>query len=177
MTVRLELFYWLLFGGGLLLACLLDLFSRRIPNWLTVAVLMTGLLARGLHAGPLASAWGLLGALMGGAVLIYPFKRGWLAGGDVKLLIAVGGWLGPRWLPEAALVMTFSGGIIALFYLLRAPRDERRGMLTNLKLSAMSMTIVADEGRSHRLSPPYALAIAAGAAWTVCAHAAVFLQR
>lgn len=176
MTVRLEGFYWLLFGGGLALACLLDLIWRRIPNWLTVSLLAAALVGRVVHGGAMSAVWGLAGALIGGAVLLYPFKRRWVAGGDVKLLIAVGAWLGPRWVPEAALVMTLSGGLVALVYLLKAPRDERRGMLTNLKLSAMSMAIVADEGRSHRLSPPYALAITAGAAWTVWSHAALFLQ-
>lgn len=172
MDVALDGFYWFLFTGALLLASVLDLYRRRVPNWLTVALALTGLVGRLLHGGFLASAWGAAGLLLGVALLIVPFARGWLGGGDVKLLGAVGVWFGPRLLLEAALVTALVGGVFALVYLLRAPRAERRDMVRNLKLSAISMSIVAGEGRSHALSPPYAPAIAAGALWVLWSHAA-----
>lgn len=169
-------FYWIVFGAGLLLASVLDLYKRRLPNWLTMALLAAGLTVRLLHAGFWAFALGLLGALIAALLLILPFARGWLGGGDVKLFAAVGAWLGPRWVLEAALVAAVAGGVLSIFFLLRAPPAVRRDMVRNLKLSAIEMTIVAGERRPHRLSPPYAPAIAAGAAWTVWAHAAALLH-
>ena len=176
MDLRLDGFSWLVLAGGLLLACALDLRSRRLPNWLTVSLFVGGVTAHGLQSGAFAAGWCALGALVGLILAVIPFRRGWLAGGDVKLFAAVGAWIGPRWVLEAALAVSIAGGVIALIYLLRAPADARRDMLRNLKLSAIEMTIVAGERRPHELSPPYAPAITVGAVWTVWAHAALFLQ-
>jgi len=72
-----------------------DLRERKIPNWLTVPLLVAGLLFRG------ATEFfpGLLDALGGLGVGFGIFLVLWLcrgsAGGDVKFMAAVGAWLGP----------------------------------------------------------------------------------
>lgn len=177
MDLRLDSFYWIVWGGGLLLASILDFRVRRIPNWLTVSLFTSGVCAHGLREGVLLAGWGVLGAWVGGSLLLIPFMRGWLGGGDVKLMAAVGAWVGPRWVLEVALASAVAGGLVALVYLWRAPQSARRVMVRNLALSAITMTIVAGEQRPRQLSPPYAPAIAAGAVWTLWAHAALFISR
>ena len=152
-----------LFLSVLLSACLFDLLTRKVPNWLTMGLLCAGLGARYVELGLEGVGMGLLGALAGFAVLIYPFHRRWVAGGDVKLLIAIGAWLGPVELGLAALVGSVAGGLLSLYYLLRSPGARQKEILTNLRLTFLIRTIPDIGPRSKRESPPYTLALAAGA--------------
>src|SRR5262245_36842504 len=85
-----------LFVVGMAVAAACDLRSRRIPNEVTVSILLLGLVARGLGGGPTELVWGLAGAATGLTSLLLPFGARWLGGGDVKLAAAAGAWLGPR---------------------------------------------------------------------------------
>ena len=76
-------------------ACVFDLRTRRIPNWLTFG---SAALALGFQfaAGGLSGVGhGILGWMTGVAVLLTPFLLGGMGGGDVKLVGALGAWLGP----------------------------------------------------------------------------------
>ena len=82
----------------LLAAALIDTRTRRIPNWLTLSLLLAGLL-RGAFAPPLGlSGFGLGGALLGmlaGFAAGFPlFALGARGAGDAKLYTAAGAWLG-----------------------------------------------------------------------------------
>src|SRR4030095_1932515 len=85
----------LLVGLTAVVGCLHDLRNRRIPNYLTFGSAALAVLYAGVAAG-----WaGLCVALAGwsvGIVLFIPFflLRG-MGGGDVKLLAALGAWVGP----------------------------------------------------------------------------------
>ena len=78
-------------------AALLDWRTGRIPNWLTLGALVA---AMPLHAWMTASAtghaplegvkWSLLGAVVCAAPLTMGWRIGWIAGGDVKLVAAMG---------------------------------------------------------------------------------------
>lgn len=153
----------LLFLTALAAACFFDIFVRRVPNWLSVGLLCAGLGARLAEYGWQAAGLGLLGALAGLVVLFYPFHRRWVAGGDVKVLMAMGAWLGPKWLLLALLVASAAGGVLSLFYLLRSGSEQRREILTNLRLTVYLRNIPDIGSRSKRESPPYTLALAAGA--------------
>lgn len=153
----------LLFFTVLLAACLFDLLSRRVPNWLTVGMLCAGLGARYAEQGIEEAGMGLLGAFIGLLILFFPFHKRWVAGGDVKLLAAMGAWLGPRDVVLAALFGSVAGGLLSLYYLLRSPSGRRREILTNLRLTFWLRSIPDIGPRSKRESPPYTLALAAGA--------------
>ena len=153
----------ILFLTVLIAACLYDVLTRRVPNWLTVGMLCAGLGARFVEHGIEAAGMGILGAVAGLAILIFPFHKRWVAGGDVKLLVAIGAWLGPLELALAALVASVVGGLLSVYYLLRSPGERQKEILTNLRLSFFIRTIPDIGPRSKRESPPYTLALAAGA--------------
>jgi prepilin peptidase CpaA len=89
---------------------------RRIPNWLTVPTALCGLAYHTFwpHGwGPLAS---LGGFALGFAILLLPWLLGGGGMGDVKLLAALGAWLGPL----LTLVAFALGGCLATAWILVA---------------------------------------------------------
>lgn len=93
-------------------AALMDLRWRRIPNWLVLAGFVAALVIRAVD-GPVQVGWGLAGAGLGMALLFPFYMIGGMGGGDVKLLGAVGAFLGPSRLLVALLVMALAGGLMA----------------------------------------------------------------
>jgi prepilin peptidase CpaA len=95
-------------------ACVTDLRTRRIPNRLTFGASAAAMLFHlwtGGGAGLLGSASGWLV----GVALFMPFfaLRG-LGAGDVKLLAALGGWLGPMMIVYVAFHAAIAGGVLAI---------------------------------------------------------------
>jgi prepilin peptidase CpaA len=95
-------------------ACWFDVRTRRIPNWLTFPAAALGLVAAtAAHGGPgtVSSAVGLLVGLM----LFFPlFVLKGLGAGDVKLMGALGAWLGTAVVLGVAFYTTLAGGVLAL---------------------------------------------------------------
>jgi prepilin peptidase CpaA len=95
-------------------ACVTDVRSRRIPNILTFGAAACGLLFHLSVAGlpGLATA---VGGWATGVALFLPFflLRG-MGAGDVKLLAALGAWLGPMQTIWLALFASMAGGVMAL---------------------------------------------------------------
>lgn len=148
------------------IAVVIDQRQRRIPNKLTAAAAVAGLVlayaldvstSGGLVPGrylALSVGGGLLALLVFGA----PAAFGLVGMGDVKLMAALGLLL--RWPGALALVLytALAGGVLALVHAVAG--GHLRAVGRNLA------TLKAGDAR-HRM--PYALAIAAGAAWTIAA--------
>ena len=101
-------------GVVLLLACISDLRTRRIPNALTFSAIAAALAFHAVTGGLSAAGWSLAGCLLG-ALLFFPmFALRGMGAGDVKLLAAVGAWLGPPQVAMAAIATSVAGGLIAL---------------------------------------------------------------
>ena len=110
--------------------------------------------------GALASVGCALAVFIGGAIL---FARGYLGGGDVKLLTAATLWAGPAGTPELLLLTAVLGGALALFFLMPFGMQiaaAARGML--------GQPPIATE-RGLAMPVPYGVAIA-GAALIVTLH-------
>lgn len=98
------------------IATFTDIRSRRVPNWLSFPLMAAGpvvsIVVAGGH-GLLESfyGWGL-------AVLVFGFLN-WLGGmgmGDVKLMAAVGAWIGPSQLFLAMILTFLTGGLMAIVW-------------------------------------------------------------
>lgn len=165
----------------LLLGCLLglavgcDLSTRRIPNWLVLAGLIAAIgcsVTATYTAGNQPSAGStlglansLIGALSGLVIMLPLYALRAMGGGDVKLMAAIGAFLGPMQVLGAALLTFIAGGVLSLIAALWSGSLMR--VLSNLRL----MGLVTVAGRSAGLSLkdvqttgrlPYAIAIAVG---------------
>ncbi|WP_426169821.1 A24 family peptidase [Sandarakinorhabdus sp. DWP1-3-1] len=140
--------------GCVVAAMLFDLATFEIPDALSIA--LVGLaIAYGL-ATPGFDWLSHLGAvLLVFGVGLFVFSRGWMGGGDIKLLTGVAAWTALDGLALQLTATALAGGLLALVLL--ATRLAVRRML-------------AEPERLPRLfhsdAPlPYAVAIAAGTIW------------
>ncbi|WP_265587332.1 A24 family peptidase [Sphingomicrobium arenosum] len=120
MTLVSQVPDWLfvLFGLVFLYAAVIDIWKRKIPNAAPIALVLGAVVAVVL-AGFEASLW--QNALLMVAILVvgtFSFGRGWLGGGDVKLLAASALWFdladGARMLVTTVIV----GGVLTLLLLM-----------------------------------------------------------
>ena len=95
-------------------ACVTDLRSRRIPNVLTFGAAGAALVYGAVTGGWTGLGNAALGWLIGALAFIVPFALGGLGGGDVKLLAAIGAWLGPAGAIWVALYAGVAGGVMAI---------------------------------------------------------------
>lgn len=100
--------------GVALTACVTDVRSRRIPNVLTLggaaaALVFHAVTAEGAGIGTAAMGW-----LVGTAVFLPFFLLGGMGAGDVKLMAALGAWLGPAEAFAIAIYASLAGGVLAL---------------------------------------------------------------
>jgi prepilin peptidase CpaA len=142
----------------LLGAALHDVAVRTVPNCISVALLILGLIAR-LLAGDLLVGVAVALAVFAVAVLLWFWRL--MGGGDTKLLGAVALVAPPERVLDVMLMTALCGGLLALFYLAMSRvvgRPAEGGRATFLGRLAK-----AEQWRLSRRGPlPYAVAIAAG---------------
>lgn len=143
----------------------------RIPNWLTVAGALIGLASSTLAAArPLDGfMWALAGLATGFAILLPFYALRVMGAGDVKLMAAIGAFLGLPAILYAVLFTFITGGIAALAFAI-SHRASRR-MADNVGAIAMSMALSAVTGTSPAAALrqagtvgklPYAISIGIG---------------
>ncbi len=147
----------------------LDLWSRRIPNVLTVSGVIAAIALR-LLQGPGAVADGLLGVALALALTVPLFIIQALGGGDVKLVAAVGAFMGPTELVGACLLVGLLGGVLALAEAIR--RGSLRTVLINVAymiirwFSPLRRELMPTLTSPAAMTIPYGVPIAVGAmAW------------
>jgi len=130
-----------------------DLWRYEIPDALTILIII----AAGLFgAGTPGFAWASHAAA-GGLFFLFgllAFARGWLGGGDVKIMTGCACWATPASLAEQVVLIALAGGALALLLMLL-----RRAL-------ALAGLAGDDAPRLIRVGAdlPYAVAIAAGMA-------------
>jgi len=89
-----------------------DLRSRRIPNWLVLPFLPTGIVVSVWMQGWQGLEQSLSGALLGLVIYGVLFWMGGMGAGDVKLCAAIGAWVGPQQLILALVITGMVGGLM-----------------------------------------------------------------
>lgn len=145
--------------GLMIGASLHDLVTRTIPNGLALVLAGVGLIAAtvgGHFPGALLAAAGVF------IVSALCWRRGWMGGGDVKLLGAATLSVPPFMVPTFIVAVALAGGALAIVYLVTSwlppPRASHRPD------SLLARAVRVERWRASRGGPlPYACAIAAGA--------------
>jgi prepilin peptidase CpaA len=132
-----------LLSAGLTAASAQDLRTRRIPNELTATMAAAGLALAVAHVSGVSVAASLLGIVVGVLVMLPGHALGATGAGDVKLMAAVGAFIGPALVIAAFLATAIAGGVLALVVAAR-----RGSMATTL---AHTGKLVIDGGRAKPL--------------------------
>ena len=169
-----EHYQWGVVIGASLIAALTDIQNRRIPNWLTLPVFLTGLIHAGIVGGfgELTSSFFAALMLMAPYVVMFLFAGG--GAGDAKLMAAVGSWLGLK----SGMIALFAISLCAiLFALLKAASKKRFfQVLKNIRDMVIAFFLllkvtgwrkagteaIAKDPNEELMTMPYAPAIFAG---------------
>ena len=143
-----------------LMAVCTDLRWRRIPNVLTVGAAVGALF---FHALTVGYSWSHVFSGMGTGLIVFlpAFLLGGMGGGDIKLMGALGAWLGGWCVFETALWTAFWGGIIALGILV-ACGGWRRILRIPGDIAALALLRTRVQPAPDAPAFPYSLAIFAG---------------
>jgi prepilin peptidase CpaA len=109
-------------AAGLAAAVLIDLRSRRIPNWLTASMAGAGLVMAVAGVSGLTLAQAALGLGAGLLLMLPGHALGATGAGDVKLMAAIGAIVGPSMVFSAFLATAVAGGVFAVVVALRRGR-------------------------------------------------------
>jgi prepilin peptidase CpaA len=107
---------------GILLASWIDFSQKRVPNWLNLALIVVGFSVQGVFFGSQGLATGVLGMLVGFGVLIVPWLMHGMGAGDVKLMAAIGVWLGPVLTLYAFALGAGIGALVAMIMIVSTGR-------------------------------------------------------
>ena len=155
-----EIIALLTFSGAIILltAAAHDLIARTAPNWMALVLTLLGIACRLLDG---RIGVGLLAACIVFFISAACWRRGWLGGGDVKLLSAAALVVPPHTVLSFIVAMSLSGSVLALIYLAARGFVAAPGATRPHSLFARAMRV--ERWRIRRGGPlPYACAIAAG---------------
>jgi prepilin peptidase CpaA len=155
-----------LLGSGA--SAVYDLKTNRIPNLLTLPLILIGLILNTYSRGYLGLKDSFLGMAIITLILLLPFALGGIGAGDVKLLAAIGALNGIWFGIYALLLSSIVGGLIALG--LAVYQGQLRLTIFNLASSLFSLRANIFKGKIPQsedvlitgLKFPYGLAIFLG---------------
>jgi prepilin peptidase CpaA len=115
-----------------ILGAAIDVRSRRVPNWLTLSITLTGLALASARLSGLTLAGAFFGFALGLAVMLPGHLIGATGAGDVKFLAALGTLLGPKAVAFAFVYSAIAGGVLAV-----AVATQRRTLEVTMARTAM----------------------------------------
>jgi prepilin peptidase CpaA len=146
------------------IATIVDVRTRRVPNVLTLALAASGALLSAAGGGNVTFVASLAGCVLGLALMLPGHVFGATGAGDVKLLAAYGTLLGPAGILGAFIRTAIVGGVIALIVAFARGRVRQTVGGTALLVASRGATAAAIKDPAANNRFPYAPAIAIGAA-------------
>lgn len=158
----------------LLVAVVIDVRERRIPNWLVATGTVGAIAFHALSPHGHGTVFALSGLAVGIATLLPMYALGVMGAGDVKLMGMIGAFLGMTGVLGAVLASMAAGGIFAL--VLATGKRMLPQMLANLREMLKERHICHVTGAPVTSIPPpasvgnmpYAVAITAGTLVQLC---------
>lgn len=150
-------------------AVITDLRSRRIPNSLTLTAFAAAIILRTAVEGWPGLALGVAGAVLAPGLLLVLHAGKGLGMGDLKLIAAVGAFVGPAVGIAAVLGTAVAGGILAILIV-----DSKLALIASTFLIGLPFIGRQKPGTTAGTAPrksigtmPYGVAIAAGTVLTI----------
>ncbi len=145
-------------------AALQDIRERLIADRFSLLLLALAPLQHAAHASGLAAWLALVAGALAVAAAIFAvgfllWRLGGLGGGDVKLLVAAGAFVGPDGIVALLAGTVLAGGVLALAELGRAALSP--------VVATLAGSPSAPAAAGARRTIPYGMAIAAGAACAI----------
>jgi prepilin peptidase CpaA len=133
--------------GMLLIAAAEDLRTRRIRNWLSFSLILSGFIQTFLHGTEISPLESALGFAVGFALPLALFLLGAIGGGDVKLLAGVGAWLGATFVFKVFCGEAIIGMVIVLAQ--AAAQGRLRVLTRNSAMLAVNLAHLNEVGLEH----------------------------
>ena len=148
----------------LLYVAVIDIATRLIQNEICLMLALLGIASQ--FASPTHVTESLIAATILLLLLIVIYQRGWIGGGDVKLLVALAIGLPLTGVIQLLTVTALAGAVLALVHLMMRllpyPGPAPAGS------SLLRRVYAVERWRNLRHAPlPYGAAIACGGIWTV----------
>jgi prepilin peptidase CpaA len=153
----------------LVAAVICDFNDRRIPNAITLFAAATGVLGHLYLSGSHGVGFALQGAALGLMLLLPFYLLGGMGAGDVKMMGAIGAFIGPQAAALATGVALICGGLMAVGLLLISLLGSRTSLGNGRSANAGEEVLYAPVVRQAlKYRFPYALAIALGGLAGLC---------
>lgn len=148
-----------------IIAAILDVLTHKIPNWFTVPSALLAVILNSYLYGIKGFSSSIVGLVTGFLLLFFIYRLGGMGAGDVKLLCAIGAFLGPKLVFYSFIWTALAGGVFALILVIykRALSQTFR----NLKILVFSWILRTPRKdltikNQSLIKLPYGVAIAVG---------------
>jgi len=153
-----------------------DVRVRRIPNFVSAPAMVAGVVLNGLCFGVDGVRTSLAGLVAATAVLLAPFALGGIGGGDVKMMGAVGAFLGPDLALRGMALGMVLGGVLMACHLARNGRlaETLVGMGTMLAAALTTGSLAplrVPAAAPGRVALPYSVPLGLGTLTVVALRA------
>ena len=183
---RFVLYQWGVLMGASLVAALFDWRTRRIPNAVTIPLLVVGLVQATWRGGLLGLGEAAAACVLLALPYVVLFLSSQGGAGDAKLMGAIGAWLGLKQGVIVLLCVALAGIVLAIATAMAQRR--LKAVLSNMLVHVYSIIIIpttwlrclgsmqdasveTTANQVRRLKVPYGVAIFAG----VCSAGAIVL--